>query len=454
MAISACGSEKNGGDSVSAAPSSSSSVASPSATVAPSSVTFSSSYYVAPAGDDSSDGSIDKPFKTIAKALQLLQPGQRIYLRAGIYSLTSKITLSGTGSSAGYYGIWGYPGENCILDFSGAPSSYGVYITGSFWYVKNLEVRHAPSSGIRITGNSNIIERCSIHDNGDAGLYIGINKGTAVNTDGSLAAWNQVVNCDSWLNYDPYGSTGDGGNADGFACKLNAGKGNVFRGCRSWENSDDGWDLYLTNFPVTMENCWTWRNGDPSSFNRPDAAAAWSGNGNGFKVGGGSAAKSNEYVSHARHVLRNCIAFDTKYGNSSSERAFDRNNNMSGVLMYNCLAFDSTVGFSFGTQPDDGTHHTLVNCVAYNCATNISLSSDAIQTCNSWNIPGLTISSSDFTSLLVSYAKAARSSDGSLPGGFANLAKGSVLIDKGTTYDGMLNAVIGTGPDLGPFECY
>lgn len=421
----------------------------------PSSVVFSKSYYVSSSGDDSSDGSIENPFKTIAKALQVLQPGQRAYLRAGTYSLTSKITLSKSGSVSAYYGLWAYPGESCILDYSGMTSSYGISISGAYWYLRGLEVTHAPSSGIRITGSCNIIEQCLTHNNGDAGLYIGISKGTSVNTDGSLAAYNLVINCDSWLNYDPYGSTGDGGNADGFACKLNAGKGNIFRGCRSWENSDDGWDLYLQNFPVVIENCWTWRNGDPASFTRPDTAKTWGGNGNGFKVGGGSAAKADEYISHAQHILRNCIAFDINYGNTTTVNAFDRNNNMSGVQMYNCLAFNSKVGYQFSTKPDDGTHHTLVNCAVYDCAAGTKLSSDSVQKNNSWNISGLTVTASDFKSLLVDLAKAPRGADGSLPvNDFAKLSPGSSLINKGTLYDGILNAIIGTAPDLGPFECY
>ncbi len=33
--------------------------------------------------------------------------------------------------------------------------------------------------------------------------------------------------------------------ADGFAAKLTVGDGNVFDGCISYNNADDGWDLLL-----------------------------------------------------------------------------------------------------------------------------------------------------------------------------------------------------------------
>jgi len=31
---------------------------------------------------------------------------------------------------------------------------------------------------------------------------------------------------------------------------------NVFRGCRAWENSDDGFDFYGWGSPITVDNCW------------------------------------------------------------------------------------------------------------------------------------------------------------------------------------------------------
>ena len=70
----------------------------------------------------------------------------------------------------------------------------------------------------------------------------------------------------SYRNCDVYTL---GGNADGFAPKLGAGKGNVFYGCYSWENSDDGWDSYdkdSLTYNLTYTNCACWNNGDPTIF--------------------------------------------------------------------------------------------------------------------------------------------------------------------------------------------
>ena len=61
----------------------------------------------------------------------------------------------------------------------------------------------------------------------------------ALGSDLSLGARNKVINCDSYRNFD---AVTDGENADGFAAKDRVGPGNEFRGCRSWQNADDGWD--------------------------------------------------------------------------------------------------------------------------------------------------------------------------------------------------------------------
>jgi len=412
-------------------------------------------YYVSPNGSDLNNGSFDAPFATLSKAVSIMAAGDAVYLRGGIYTNEpSTIYLRANGTPSSRYYILAYPGEQPILDFN-YRGKHGIHITGSYWVIKGLEIIHAASNGIRIGdvnapggGNYNIIEQCSFHHNRDTGLHIGLSKGTNINLDGSRAAYNWIINCDSYLNMDPNGSTGPGGNADGFACKLSPGKGNIFYGCRAWENSDDGWDFYMTRFPITVENCWTWHNGDPHSPYADTFTGTWAGNGQGFKVGGGSSSKANEFESYGAHVLRNCIAFNIKYGNSAV-RAFDRNNHKSGVTMINCVAWGSSTGFYFKAAPNDGSHHTLVNCVAFDCDTIHALSNDTVSIHNSWNLPGIAANKDDFTGLDETLAKAPRGSNGELPEGFARLVADSDLIDKGV-YTGA--PFLGSAPDLGAFE--
>ncbi|MBN1889589.1 MAG: right-handed parallel beta-helix repeat-containing protein [Thermoflexales bacterium] len=395
--------------------------------------------YVAPAGDDLNSGTLERPFQTVSQAVSVASPGQAIYMRGGTYHYSDTVTLSKSGDVVNMYKIWAYPGELPVLDFSGTPRgpfARGFLITGNFWHIKGLEIMNAQDNAIKIEGSYNIIEQCVMHHNQDTGLQIGL-ASTSTNPDGTIAAYNRIINCDSYLNFD---ADTNGSNADGFACKLYPGKGNVFTGCRAWENTDDGWDLFLTQFPVVIENSWTWHSGDASLFGNP---SAWGGNGNGFKVGG-------DY-NHAAHVVRNCVAFDHKYGSGSTVKGFDQNHNMSGITLYNNLAWDNMVNFSFQEQPDDGTHHVLENNVGFAATSNnVNLSADAIHTHNSWNL-AVTADAGDFLSLLAELAKAPRQADGSLPNNdFARLVTTSDLIDQGIDV-GLPYS--GSAPDLGAFEC-
>jgi hypothetical protein len=397
------------------------------------------SLYVAPDGSDSNPGTMALPFKTVSKAVSVAVAGQTIYMRGGTYYYTETVTLSKSGNYANMYKIWAYPGEQPVLDFSGVtPGAFarGFLITGSFWHLKGLEIQYAPDNGIKIEGNHNIVEQCVFHHNQDTGLQIGFGS-TPSNADGSLAAYNQIINCDSYRNYD---EATHGSNADGFACKLHAGKGNSFTGCRAWENSDDGWDLYQTYYPVTIENSWTWHNGDQVLLGY--TGGSWGGNGNGFKVGG------NYY--EAAHILTGCIAFDNAY---ESGKGFDQNHNMGSISVTNSVAWGNLTNFSFNEDPTDGGTHVLRNNVSFDpVTTDTALAGTTVHDHNSWNLITVTASITDFVSLSETLAKAPRQADGSLPdNGFARLVAGSDLIDAGVDV-GL--PYYGSAPDLGAFEYY
>jgi hypothetical protein len=80
----------------------------------------------------------------------------------------------------------------------------------------------------------------------------------------------------------------------------------VFRGCRSWNNCDDGWDLYQAPNVVVIENSWAFLNGILAS-----GGGTSNGDGNGFKLGGAGAA----------HKVTGCFAMD------NTACGFTRNNN-------------------------------------------------------------------------------------------------------------------------------
>ena len=83
-------------------------------------------YYVdSSRGDDTSDGSIKQPWKTIQHSVGRLQPGDTLYLRGGVYY--EQVVLDKAGARAKPITIRSLPGELAIIDgglspFADAPS--------------------------------------------------------------------------------------------------------------------------------------------------------------------------------------------------------------------------------------------------------------------------------------------------------------------------------------------
>ena len=383
---------------------------------------YCSTYFVDPNGNDSNAGDFNHPYKTITKGVNMAVAGDTIYLRGGRHYYSAKISISKVGTSSARYNLIAYLGERPILDFSAMAydsSNRGISLSGQYWYIKGLDIYKAGDNGMNISGSNNIIEFCAFYENCDSGLQLG---GGAAN--------NQIINCDSYYNYD-YLSTTPGGNADGFSPKLDVGTGNYFYGCRSWQNSDDAYDGFLSsdsNVTTTYENCWAFKAGYLKD------GTQGQGNGNGFKMGS----------STNRHnvILKNCLAFSNK------AKGFDQNHNKGSMTLYNCTAF-SNVGNNYNITEAlaSGKTLTVTNCV--NFTGTVSLGSFAIQTTNSWMSP-FVVTSADFVSIDPAAAYGARKADGSLPDiNFMHLAAGSDLINGGT-YVGL--PYHGSAPDLGYFE--
>jgi parallel beta-helix repeat protein len=108
-------------------------------------------------------------------------------------------------------------------------------------------------NGFRIHGSHNVIERCVAFENRLTGIHL---------EDGSH---NLIKNNDSFRNFNLRRRVGN--MADGFAAKYEGlGPGNVFYGNRAWENSDDGFDLWMASSVIKVENNWSFGNGDRHVF--------------------------------------------------------------------------------------------------------------------------------------------------------------------------------------------
>lgn len=225
----------------------------------------------------------------LKSAVSSASGGSVITISGTIY-LTSTLQLLTSGTSSAKINLTGG-----TLDCSKMTSGWGVKVNGSYWNITNMTIKNSPDCGIVFqTGGNNYVYKVNTTANKDSGLQI-YNSAYGVN----------VVSCYSANNYD----TANGGeNADGFACKLSAGKNNKFTSCEAYYNSDDGWDLYGQLYPVIMSSCKSTYNGRGTN-----------GDGNGFKLGSSG-------ISVAHQVL-NCTSSYNKAA------GYDGNGNTGDIII-------------------------------------------------------------------------------------------------------------------------
>ena len=283
--------------------------------------------YASPSGKGSGSSASDPT--DVLTAIKNVKAGGCIYLLEGTYKYTDTILIdqNNSGSAGKYKTISAYNGAKVVFDFTGqavSGSARGFVLDGSYWHFYGFEITQAGDNGMLLSGNNNIIEMMVFNDNEDTGLQISRYRTDAA----AIADWptnNLVKNCTSKNNCDE--ATME--NADGFAAKLTCGEGNVFDGCISYNNSDDGWDLYAKEATgpigvVTLKNCIAFRNGFTE-----DGRGYGDCDGNGFKLGGGGIG--------TRHQVENCLAFE------NLNCGFTDNNNPEFGDMKNCTAYNNNL---------------------------------------------------------------------------------------------------------------
>jgi len=378
-------------------------------------------FYVAPTGNDLSNGSISQPFATITQAARVAQPGDTIYVRGGTYILSARQYIGRSGSSGNRINLFSYSGESPIIDGGSLtnPGDSCIYLDGaSWWDINGLEIKNCPYHGIQLrnAASNNIVEHLVSHRNGRLGDF-----GDGINVAGAGVANNLVLNNDCHHN----GGPNSVGGADGIGVKDTQAVGNIVRGNRVWRNSDDGIDLWNAA-NVLVENNWSWENG----YN--DNLQPTGGNGEGFKLGGAG-------TGDGAHTIRENVA----WGNYA--QGFANNRADLPMTVFNNTAFNNgSDNFDFAYA----VAHIIKNNLSVN-ANSVSISSVAVHSNNSWELP-VTVNSLDFVTLDFTANTGARQSGGSLPvSSFLQLVSNSDLIDKGVNVG---IAYIGAAPDLGAYE--
>ena len=376
-------------------------------------------YYLSPTGNDSNNGSSNSPFKTLNKVWTVVNAGDTVYLKGGTYQWNSAQYLSGkNGTANNLIKIWNYPGELPILTNASSYSGNDlIEWTGNYIHWKGLEIANFKGntsfSAFRSENCNNcIFENINYHHNPMGFTIRNCNN-------------NLVLNCDFHHNRDNAGDNADGIN---ITYITNTSYTNTVRGCRAWNNSDDGFDFWANNSAVTLENSWAFYNGYADGKNNPI------GDGSGIKLGEGTG---------TRNINRCFSVHNSRWGLNE--------NNESGIsnIYNNTFAYNGVVNLILGYWPNN-SRGNLKNNISHSPASNgdYLVLSKYTNTNNTWN--SLVATNADFVSTDETQLLRARKSDGSLPDiTFMNLVSTSKLINAGVNV-GLPYS--GSAPDVGAIE--
>jgi hypothetical protein len=334
--------------------------------------------WLAPNGSDTNPGTVDAPMATLAAGYNRLCPGvggaqpgdlcsgtlTTMCLKAGTYPMSARFQTKKErmGTPTRIITFMPDPAATTkpVLDFATQPrvtscpsgtvasapisgtdqnNHGGIDLISDYYKIQGLEIKNSNGWGVSIQGSHSVVQDLDVHNNGDCGISIRSGSGIA-----SSGSFNTVLNCDSHQNDDV---ACQGANADGLCAKEGQGAGNVFDGCRSWDNADDGIDLFAWPDPVTVRNSWMFGMG---------ATTAGSGsNGNGFKMGGNKVS--------AKHLMSNDFAFDnneTAGGAHVSDWGFTNNSNPASMTCTGCGAWNNRGGSFQNITSSGGVSATSV----------------------------------------------------------------------------------------------
>lgn len=401
-------------------------------------------YYVATNGNDANPGTnIAAPWKTLQRiSAQTLNPGDIVYIRAGTYPSgatnspqTSWLFTGKNGNSVNQILISAYPpdfpsGGRVVFDnsdFQFTSNHFGINIQNSSWIIFR---------GIRVTG---IPQRVAGQVcigwwvNGNAGGNITLDNcegdhigNTAFRLDDTNNA--SFLNCDGHHidnPFDPGIQRHGGADAFGRYDPGNTSTNTLYKGCRGYWCSDDGWDCFGSPGTITYDSCWVFYSGyvqDVFPLTHTQGGVDW-GDGNGIKLGSGTTPQN--YTTTTR-VVQNCFAFE------NYRAGFDQNDAKIKMTFYNNTSYSNANGFFLYTSAGAAPMLAINNLAYGNTSFNQNfIAANTTQSNNSWN-PPVTVTNADFISIVDNLVTSQRQGNGTLPNiTYMHLAPGSDLINAG-----------------------
>ncbi len=171
-------------------------------------------YYVNNNNPQSGNGTIANPFKTVAAGLNVLSPGDTLFVRGSvtgdpqIYSETPNLGDSFPSGSAGKrITVKAFPGEQVRFNLSGSFSVYPAY-----WQFQNLiyDLQNQNYDLIKLRGDNNIFDGCTIRNGQKDGFDI-------ADASGNLIRNCRIYHFTNSTTTDAHGIVLDGGDNNTFS---------------------------------------------------------------------------------------------------------------------------------------------------------------------------------------------------------------------------------------------
>jgi len=352
--------------------------------------------HVASPGGSGSSCSSASPC-SLQTAVNRATAGSVVFLRNGIYPLTTQLSLTTSGTSNNPITFESYPGERAIIDGQNNPGTR-VRLGGNYIVLRNLDVtRMESSAGVHVlNGSNNLVDGVHSYNNRFSGFGIYTPYESYPYTQGSN---NVIRNCVAYGNSDVGVQGGsNGGDSDGIS--VSSGDNNKIFNCLVYSNSDDGIDAWRsTNTEI--------------AYNIVHSNGIGGGDGNGVKSGG----PAPGYGTFVHHNI--------SYNNRAT--GVDQNSGKR-ISFFNNVSWDNNYGYVIGADTVVRNNVSLGNSRA-NSGTGIASN-------NTWN-GGFSVSSADFESINPS-------SDF-----FFVLKSNSNLVNAGVNVELPFN---GSAPDIGAVE--
>jgi len=151
---------------------------------------FSVNYYVSPTGNDSNVGTFEAPKFNISALVNVVNPGDTIFVLPGIYNYNATINITKSGTADKRICIFGkeYTSstERPLLNFSSqgagdANRAFFLKAGANYWHLKGFIIKEAGDNGIKVESNWNVFEFLDFDSCYDSGIQIGLAKDSGSN---------------------------------------------------------------------------------------------------------------------------------------------------------------------------------------------------------------------------------------------------------------------------------